>query len=103
MPRSRTLAAVSVAEESLEVRVDQSLCTGDGICVEYAPDIFELDIDGLAYVKGTDGELLADEGARIVVPIADRQDVLDAAKKCPGVCIHVLRAGTDDAVAGPDA
>lgn len=92
-----------VQVEMLEVRVDQSLCTGDGICVEYAPDVFELDIDGLAYVKGDDGELLAEEGARVLVPLADRQDVLDAAKKCPGVCIHVLKAGTDTAVAGPDA
>jgi ferredoxin len=92
-----------VTDDLLEVRVDQSLCTGDGICVEYAPDVFELDIDGLAYVKGPDGELLADEGARVLVPLVDRADVLEAARKCPGVCIHVLRSGTDDAVAGPDA
>ncbi len=92
-----------MTDDLLEVRVDQSLCTGDGICVEYAPDVFELDIDGLAYVKGPDGELLADEGARVLVPLVDRADVLEAARKCPGVCIHVLRSGTDDAVAGPDA
>lgn len=49
-------AAVAVGE-ALEVWIDQDLCTGDGICVQYAPEVFELDIDGLAYVKGDDDEL----------------------------------------------
>lgn len=71
--------------------------------MEYAPDLFELDVDGLAYVKGPDGELLVDDGARVLIPLADHADVLEATRKCPGVCIHVLRAGTDVAVAGPDA
>ncbi|MGW5698279.1 ferredoxin, partial [Streptomyces asiaticus] len=29
-----------------EVWIDQDLCTGDGICAQYAPEVFELDIDG---------------------------------------------------------
>jgi len=37
--------------EPLRVWVDQDLCTGDGLCVQYAPEVFEFDIDGLAYVK----------------------------------------------------
>ena len=41
-----------VGGEALEVWIDQDLCTGDGICAQYAPEVFELDIDGLAYVKG---------------------------------------------------
>lgn len=32
----------------LEVWIDQELCTGDGICAQYAPEVFELDIDGPA-------------------------------------------------------
>ena len=47
----------NVNEDELEVWIDQDLCAGDGICVEYAPKVFELDIDGLAYVKGEDDEL----------------------------------------------
>ena len=43
--------------DELQVRVDQDLCTGDGLCVQYAPEVFEFDIDGLAYVKDGDGEL----------------------------------------------
>lgn len=47
---------------ALEVWIDQDLCTGDGICVQYAPEVFELDIDGLAYVKGAEDELLQAQG-----------------------------------------
>jgi ferredoxin len=43
--------------ERLDVWVDQDLCTGDGLCVQYAPEVFEFDVDGLAYVKDASGEL----------------------------------------------
>ena len=43
----------------MRVWIDQDLCTGDGLCVQLAPEIFEFDIDGLAYVKTTDGEVMA--------------------------------------------
>jgi ferredoxin len=89
--------------ESLRVWIDQDLCTGDGLCVEYAPEVFEFDIDGLAYVKDGSGELLESPGARADVPENLRLDVINSAKECPGNCIHVLRAGDDAEVAGPDA
>ena len=54
--------------DSLEVWVDQDLCTGDGLCVQYAPEVFEFDIDGLAYVKDSAGELLQSPGVRTGVP-----------------------------------
>jgi ferredoxin len=50
--------------EPLRVWVDQDLCTGDGLCVQYAPEVFEFDVDGLAYVKDGSGELLTDPGSR---------------------------------------
>ncbi|KUJ67850.1 ferredoxin, partial [Streptomyces albus subsp. albus] len=67
--------------QDLEVWIDQDLCTGDGICVQYAPDVFELDIDGLAYVKSADDELLQDPGATTPVPLPLLQDVVDSAKE----------------------
>jgi ferredoxin len=98
--RSTEVFSVS---EPLEVWVDQSLCTGDGLCVQYAPEVFEFDIDGLAYVKDTDGELRSAAGARVDVPSHLRLEVLDSAKECPGECIHVARAGQDVEVEGPAA
>ena len=89
--------------DELEVWVDQDLCTGDGLCVQYAPEVFEFDVDGLAYVKDSAGELLQSPGVRTGVPTRLRLEVLDAAKECPGDCIHVVRSTDDVEVAGPDA
>ena len=89
--------------DQLTVHIDQDLCTGDGLCVQYAPDVFEFDIDGLAYVKGDDGELRTDPGQRVDVPSGLRLDIIDAAKDCPGECIHVRRRNDDAPVAGPGA
>ncbi|ROO59954.1 ferredoxin [Micromonospora sp. Llam0] len=90
-------------DTELQVWVDQDLCTGDGLCVQYARDVFEFDIDGLAYVKDASGELQVAEGARVAVPERLRLDVIDAAKDCPGECIHVVRAHDQTEVSGPDA
>jgi len=89
--------------DPLRVWVDQDLCTGDGLCVQYAPEVFEFDIDGLAYVKDPAGELLRSPGERTAVPARLRLEVIDAAKECPGDCIHVLRASDEVEIAGPDA
>jgi ferredoxin len=89
--------------EELRVWVDQDLCTGDGLCVQYAPEVFEFDIDGLAYVKDSAGELLQAPGSRTDVPAHLRLEVIDAARECPGECIHVVRARDGAEVEGPDA
>ena len=90
--------------EPLKVWIDQNLCTGDGLCVEYAPEVFEFDVDGLAYVKnGRHDDLLTEPGARAGVPESLRLDVINASKECPGECIHVLRASDEVEVAGPDS
>ena len=90
------------AGEDLAVWVDQELCTGDGLCVQYAPDVFEFDVDGLAYVKGEDGELRTEAGTRVAVPPDLALHVVDSARECPGECIHVCR-GDGTEVAGPEA
>ena len=89
--------------EPLRVWIDQDLCTGDGLCVQYAPEVFEFDVDGLAYVKNDEGELLAAKRAAADVPARLRLDVIDSAKECPGDCIHVVRSSDGTEVAGPDA
>jgi ferredoxin len=94
---------MAIESDELLVRVDQDLCTGDGLCVQYAPEVFEFDVDGLAYVKTADGELQLGPGTRVAVPTHLRLEVIDAAKECPGECIHVQRAGNGAEVAGPKA
>ncbi|MFG2728015.1 ferredoxin [Streptomyces canus] len=99
----RVQQEVGADGETLEVWIDQDLCTGDGICAQYAPEVFELDIDGLAYVKGSDDELLQDRGATTRVPLPLLNDVVDSAKECPGDCIHVRRVSDRVEIYGPDA
>ncbi|MFI9082382.1 ferredoxin [Streptomyces sioyaensis] len=94
---------VNVNNDELEVWIDQDLCTGDGICVEYAPEVFELDIDGLAYVKGEDDELRQAPQATVPLPLDLIRDVADSAKECPGECIHVRRVKDEVEVYGPEA
>jgi ferredoxin len=89
--------------EPLEVWIDTDLCTGDGLCAQYAPDVFELDVDGIAYVKDAAGDLLTAPKASVPVPGALVLEVIDSAKECPGECIHVRRAHDGAEVAGPDA
>jgi ferredoxin len=90
-------------EVALEVWIDQDLCTGDGLCVQYAPEVFEFDVDGLAYVKDEAGDLKRAPGVRVDVPANLRLDVIDSAKECPGNCIHVSQAADGVPVAGPEA
>jgi len=92
-----------MVSEPLRVWVDQDLCTGDGLCVQYAPEVFEFDVDGLAYVKGPDGQLRTAPRTAVDVPARLRLDVLDSARECPGECIHVRRAADGAPVAGPEA
>jgi len=89
--------------DALRVWIDQEQCTGDGLCVQYAPEVFEFDVDGLAYVKDDTGELLTSPGARADVPESLCLDVISSAKECPGDCIHVVRQTDDVEVAGPEA
>ena len=84
----------------LEVWIDQDLCTGDGLCVQLAPEVFEFDVDGLAYVKGEDGDLRTEKGATASVPAIALLDVIQSAKDCPGACIYV-RDAAGVRVAGP--
>jgi ferredoxin len=83
----------------VRVWVDQDRCTGDGLCVQYAPEVFEFDVDGLAYVKDSGGELLTAPGVRTDVPAHLRLEVIAAARECPGECIYA----EDASEAGPPA
>jgi ferredoxin len=92
-----------MSSDGLEVWIDQDLCTGDGLCAQYAGDVFELDIDGLAYVKDATGSLRTEAGSRVAVPGDLVLNVIDSARECPGDCIHVRRVTDGVIIAGPDA
>jgi len=73
------------------VWIDQDLCTGDGLCSDFAPEVFILLDDGIAYVK--DGETIGNDpgGAGSVVPVPSGLlgAVITAVEECPGECIFI--------------
>ena len=85
----------------MKVWIDQDLCTGDGICAEICPDIFEMHDDGLAYVKeaewksiaGPDvsrGEPLLKMGEGLAaIPDGHLDAVIESAEECPGERIYI--------------
>ena len=75
----------------MKVWIDQDLCTGDGICVEIAPDVFALLDDGLAYVID-DGKILSEPGGvqGLAAVAGGKEDgVIESAEECPGECIFI--------------
>lgn len=87
---------------SVRVWIDQDLCTGDGICAEICPEIFEMFDDGLAYVKevfwphilGPAGTTNAEPALKMAAGTAEVPDklydpVVESAEVCPGECIFI--------------
>lgn len=74
----------------MRVLVDQDLCTGDGLCEEIAPDLFQLAADGLCYVR-QGGQLLRGRGPAAVGQVAPEaeESAREAAEECPGECIFL--------------
>ncbi len=75
----------------MKVWIDQDLCTGDGICVEIAPDVFALLDDGLAYVKEGSNIMSDPGGVQAVATVASGKEdgVIESAEECPGECIFI--------------
>ena len=87
------------------VWIDQDLCTGDGLCTDWCPDVFVLLEDGISYVRS--GAHVANDpgGAASAVHVPTRHEdaVVHAALDCPGECIfveaeHAAPPAPDDAV-----
>ena len=87
---------------ALQVWVDQDLCTGDGICVDYCPEVFVLLEDGIAYVREA-GTVMNDPGCAdspARVQLVHEAAVMSAALDCPGECIFIETVAEDPSAAG---
>ncbi len=82
----------------MRVWIDQDLCTGDGICSEIAPDVFQPRDDGLVGGQRGSIELREQEDLRWQgrpgwcrrrCPSPGRAEdiTIEAAEECPGECI----------------
>lgn len=61
---------------TLRIKVINELCISAATCIIRAPETFDLDDDGIAYVK---------EGATLDEAV----DIIEAAKSCPTVAIII--------------
>ena len=77
-----------------------NVCTGDGLCGEICPEIFEGHDDGLYYVKevewpniykgNTDKDPVYKMAAGTAeVPMNLLEAVIESAEDCPGECIFI--------------
>ena len=74
----------------MKVWIEQDYCTGDGLCADLCPDVFEMRDDGLAHVRGSeDGNPEGTIGTDVPELLAE--DVLEAQERCVGECIYVSR------------
>ena len=77
----------------LKVWIEQEYCTGDGLCEELCPAVFEMGDDGLAHVRVDRHATVDGEPGAFLVSRELEPDVLDAQAQCAGECIYVkLRA-----------
>lgn len=64
---------------TLEIKINRELCMGSGNCSFWAPKVFDLDDDGVAFVLDADG--------------APEEKVVLAAQGCPTQAISVTKDG----------
>lgn len=65
---------------ALEITIDRELCMGSGNCSFWAPGVFDLDDEGIAFVVDASAQ-----------PVAT---VVLAAQGCPTQAIRVVEDGT---------
>ena len=66
----------------LVVKIDRLICVGFETCVEVAPDLFQMDEEGIAIFTSDTNEV-------------DKETVLEACKECPVDALVVLDASGD--------
>ena len=63
----------------LMVKIDRLICVGFETCVEVAPDLFQMDEEGIAFFTSDTNDV-------------DKERVLEACKECPVDALVVLDA-----------
>lgn len=72
------------------VVVERDKCTSCGTCEDMCPELFELDSESLAHIKGSKRVENNDE-----LQLENDECSLDAAESCPVMCIHIYEDGEE--------
>lgn len=73
----------------MKVWIDETSCTGSGLCQAIEPRVFTIADDGLARVLAGGRALPPGPDNQAEVPVACLANVRDAADSCPGECIRL--------------
>jgi len=71
--------------EKLKITIDRDECIGDGLCVNEAPETFDMDDDSKAILLEASNE--------------SRDTIVEAARACPVDAIKVVDAGSGEQLA----
>jgi ferredoxin len=71
----------------MKVWIDLEQCRSSGLCEVISPEVFQIEDDGLAHLRGGAD---AAAGRRVyAVPAGLCDQVQEAADQCPGECIYI--------------
>lgn len=73
----------------MKVWIDETFCTGSGLCQAIEPRVFTIGDDGLARVLVDGRALPPGPDNPAAVPADCVANVRDASDSCPGECIHL--------------
>lgn len=73
----------------MKVWIDETFCTGSGLCQAIEPRVFTIGDDGLARVLVDGWALPPGPDNQATVPADCVANVRDASDSCPGGCIYL--------------
>lgn len=73
----------------MKVWIDETFCTGSGLCAAIEPRVFTIGDDGLARVMSGGQVLPPGPDNQATVPADCEANVRDASDSCPGQCIRL--------------
>jgi ferredoxin len=73
----------------MKVWIDETFCTGSGLCTAIEPRVFTVGDDGLARVLSDGQALQPGPDNQAAVPGDCEANVRDASDSCPGDCIRL--------------
>lgn len=73
----------------MKVWIDETFCTGSGLCAAIEPKIFTIGEDGLARVLDNGQALPPGPDHQATVLAGCEANVRDASDSCPGDCIRL--------------
>lgn len=73
----------------MKVWIDETFCTGSGLCQAIEPRVFGIGDDGLARVRQGGQLLPPGPDNQAPVPAECEANVRDASDSCPGDCIRL--------------